>query len=205
MKLSTLFENSINIDYTRVENTADYAIEHIGSTLYIYFEASSGINDWKNNLDFPARAYKRMGKTAWFAHSGFLSVWKILEAYISPYIFNPNINNIVTVGYSHGAAIAVLCHEYIWYHRPDLRDSFEGYGFGCPRVIWGELYKKTRQRWERFTVIRNIDDIVTHMPPSALGFSHIGRLLEIGESGKYSPTDAHRAENILAELRALEN
>jgi len=56
------------------------------------------------------------------------------------------------------------------------------------------------RRWERFTVIRNLDDLVTHMPPAVLGFSHVGELLEIGEKGRYSRVDAHRPENILAEL-----
>jgi hypothetical protein len=56
-------------------------------------------------------------------------------------------------------------------------------------------------RWERFTVIRNIDDIVTHLPPRALGYTHVGHVLEIGEKGTYSRVDAHRPENILAELK----
>ncbi len=205
MRMSTLFYRCVNIPYIHVENDADYATERIGATLYIYFEASNGINDWKNNLDFPARAYKRAGDTTWFAHSGFLSVWKVLEGYIAQHVSNPSTKKIVTVGYSHGAAIALLCHEYIWDTRPDLRDLIEGYGFGCPRVFWGYPSVELEQRWEHFTVIRNIDDIVTHMPPTALGFSHVGKLLEIGERDKYSAQDAHRAENILTELHNFES
>ena len=106
--------------------------------------------------------------------------------------------------YSHGAALAVLCHEYVWYNRPDLRDLICGYGFGCPRVFWGFRTKKRMQRWERFTVIRNVDDIVTHVPPAIWGYSHVGSMIKIGEKGKYSPVDAHRPENIMAELRQRE-
>ena len=113
---------------------------------------------------------------------------------------NENVRKIVTVGYSHGAALAVLCHEYIWFHRPDLRADAEGYGFGCPRVIWGALTVDLQARWEGFTVVRNLDDLVTHMPPVFLGYRHVGGLLEIGKIGKYSAIDAHRAENILSEL-----
>ncbi len=205
MKLRALFERCLYIPYTHVENAADYATEHLGNTLYIYFEASNGIEDWKNNLSFPARPYRRMGRTAWFAHRGFLKVWKTLEEYIAPMIADPTLKRIVTVGYSHGAALAVLCHEYIWYHRPDLKNSIEGYGFGCPRVVWGCASKAKAQRWERFTVIRNINDVVTHLPPSWLGFSHVGMLLEIGERGKYTMIDAHRPENILTELEHREH
>ena len=60
------------------------------------------------------------------------------------------------------------------------------------------------QRWERFTVIRNVDDIVTHVPPAIWGYSHVGSMIKIGEKGKYSPVDAHRPENIMAELRQRE-
>ena len=55
-------------------------------------------------------------------------------------------------------------------------------------------------RWHDFYVIRNIDDAVTHLPPSLLGFRHVGNMIEIGEAGKYSSIDAHRAENYLYEL-----
>ena len=89
-------------------------------------------------------------------------------------------------------------------NRPDLRDTVAGYGFGAPRVIFGALPPQVAKRWEGFTVIRNIDDIVTHLPPASLGYRHVGELLEIGEKGKYSPTDAHRAENILAELKKID-
>lgn len=204
MKLSTLFERCVNKAYTQVENEADYALERIGSTLYIFFECSDGATDWKNNFDFPAKPYKRMGTTIWFAHRGFLKVWKTIEDYIADSIKDESVKKIVIVGYSHGAAIAALCHEYVWYNRPDLRDTLEGYGFGCPRVFWGFRTKKLRQRWERFKVIRNINDIVTHVPPAIFGFSHIGKMIEIGERGKYNMIDAHRPENILAELHNYE-
>ncbi len=204
MKLSSLFYECTHIPYTRVENDADYALRRNGSTLYIYFESSNGRTDWKNNLDFPVKPYQQMGGGVWFAHRGFLKVWKSIEPYIAPDIADKTVKKIIITGYSHGAAIAVLCHEYVWFHRPDLRRTTEGYGFGCPRVIWGIRPPNVRKRWARFTVIRNLNDIVTHVPPALLGFSRVGTLLEIGTRGKYSAVDAHRPENILAELRIYE-
>ncbi|MBQ8658695.1 MAG: hypothetical protein IJ506_06125, partial [Clostridia bacterium] len=53
-------------------------------------------------------------------------------------------------------------------------------------------------------LVRNIDDIVTHLPPAVLGYSHVGKLLEIGKKGKYTAVEAHLSENILAELKAYE-
>lgn len=203
MTLSQLFYRCTHRAYIHVENGGDYATERQGSTLYIYLECSDGMEDWKNNLDFPAKAYCRMGRAVWFAHRGFLKVWKTLEGYLEREIMDSAVQKIVTVGYSHGAALAVLCHEYIWYHRPDLRNVIRGYGFGCPRVIWGFRGSGLRERWERFLVVRNIDDLVTHVPPAILGYFHVGELLCIGEKGKYSPIDAHRPENIQAELCSL--
>ena len=198
--LTKLFNRCLNIKYKEVENAGSYATETVGTSLYIYLESSNGVVDWKNNFDFPARPYSDFSGSPWYAHRGFTRVFKSILPYLKNDILNTENERIVTVGYSHGAAIAVLVHEYIWYNRPDIRDSIDGYGFGCPRVIWGVPSAQKLLRWERFTVIRNIDDIVTHLPPIFTGYFHVGRMISIGERGKYSSVDAHRAENILAEL-----
>ena len=187
--------------YINVENGASFAAERLGNRLQLYFEASHGTADWENNLNFPAKPYKRMEDRVWFAHRGFLRVWKSAEEHLAPMINDPAVGEIVIAGYSHGAALAVLCHEYAWFHRPGLRHRLTGYGFGCPRVIWGIPPK---ERWAGFTVVRNIDDVVTHLPPAALGYTHVGHMLEIGETSRYSATDAHRPENILTELKKYE-
>lgn len=204
MRMSELFYRCVHVAYTHVENDGDFAIERYGGTLYVYLQCSDGKEDWKNNLDFPVAPYRRMGRTVWFAHRGFLRVWKSVEPYLARLILDPGVRRIVTVGYSHGAALAVLCHEYVYFHRPDLRTTMEGYGFGCPRVIWGPRPRTLTERWRRFTVIRNLDDLVTHLPPALFGYFHVGTRLEIGKHGRYSPIDAHRSENILTELRHAE-
>ncbi len=202
--LYELLWECLNISYETVGISANYATRTDGDTLYIFFEASNGKNDWKINLDFPAKPYKRMGMATWFAHSGFLKTWKEIEPFLIGAITNKSVKNIVITGYSHGAAITVLCHEYVWFNRPDLREHIWGYGFGAPRVFWGVRTEALMRRWERFTVIRNIDDAVTHVPPAAFGYSHVGKILAIGKKSKYSAVDAHRATNILAELRVYE-
>lgn len=191
MKLFTLFEKCITLPYIDVEAQASFAVEQAGSLLCLYFEPSHGAVDWKNNLDFPARAYG-----TWFAHRGFVRVWCAAEKHLAPQILDPKVRQVRIAGYSHGAALAVLCHEYIRFHRPEVR--VESWGFGCPRVVWGI---PPRGRWEGFTVVRNRDDLVTHLPPAAMGYRHVGKMLEIGERGRYSAIDAHRPENYLRELK----
>lgn len=196
MTLESLFRRCISIEYTNIEGEGSYAYETIYDVLYIYFEKSNGSLDWKNNLDFPARAYAGCDC---FAHRGFLRVWKSLLPYIDNILAKEHFNKVIIVGYSHGGALAVLCHEYIWFNYPHLQNSLTGYGFGAPRVIWGILGNK-RHRWDTFTVIRNVNDLVTHLPPVLLGYRHVGTLLKIGSKGKYSMIDAHREESILREL-----
>ena len=204
MRLYQLFYECVNIPYLAAGCCANYAVRRECGTLYIFLEKSVGAVDWKSNFDFPAAAYKRAGKTAWFAHRGFLAVWKEIEPMLAAAILDESVTKIVIVGYSQGAAVAVLCHEYVWFNRPDLRETLEGYGFGCPRVFWGIRRAELMRRWEKFTVVRNIDDIVTHVPPFLLGYSHVGKMLKIGRRGKYSAVDAHRDENILRELEEME-
>ena len=204
-QLLDLFLKCVQIPYLNVGEDINYAFLRKEDVLYLFFEASNGVTDWKRNFDFPAKPYKRMGKTLWFAHSGFVNAWKKLEPHLAPLIHDRRIHQIVATGYSHGAAIAVLCHEYIWYARADLRTRLKSYGFGCPRVLWGLLPPSVAKRWSSFSVIRNLDDLVTHLPPACFGYRHVGTVIEIGARGTYSMIDAHRPENIAAELFAYQN
>ncbi len=201
-KLWHLFAECLSARYRRVENGADFAIRRVNNDVTIFFEHSDGALDWKNNFSFASRPYRDMGE-GWRCHRGFLSVFRAAEPYLAPVITDETVKKITVVGYSHGAALALLCHEYIWFHRPDLRDSLEGYGFGCPRVFYGRMTPTLQARWERFFIIRNIDDIVTHLPPRLFGYRHVKAPLLIGERGRYSQVDAHRAESYLQELRLL--
>ena len=79
MKLYELFKRCLYIPYFQTGKSANYTTEIKEGKLYLYFEKSDGENDWKINFDFPAVPYRRMGKTVWFAHRGFLKVWKEIE------------------------------------------------------------------------------------------------------------------------------
>ena len=221
--LYKLFRTCLDVKYTTVEDGASFAM--FGERgldgedkLYIFFEKSNGLEDWINNLDFSVRegnsarkhvdgyapavaAYKDMS-TRWYCHGGFLRVWKSIIPYIEDVVADEKFGSATVVGYSHGAALALLCHEYMWFNRPDMRGRIFGYGFGCPRVIYGNV-GRARERWQNFYVVRNIDDLVTHLPPRIMGYRQVGKLINIGRSGRYSPIDAHREENYISELEAL--
>lgn len=201
---SELFSRCLEKSYVHVGNGGDYATERRQGTLYVYLQASEGAVDWKNNLDFPAVPYRTEESGRWYAHRGFLRVWKSIEQEIAPILADRSIESIVTVGYSHGAALAVLCHEYVFVHREDLREQIQGHAFASPRVYWGFHTKAYHTHWERFFVYRNLDDLVTHLPPALFGYSHVGHMIILGKRGRYSPIDAHRPQNVLRELIAWE-
>lgn len=185
-KLYDLFLRCNNAKYIHTDNDGDYCVERDNDILYIFFQPSASKIDWKNNFDFPAIPYKHMG-VKWKCHRGFLRVWKSIEPYLAPYISDMTVSKIYIVGYSMGAALASLCHEYVWYNRPDLREnSLEGFGYGCPRVFWGHMNKQLKQRWKHFHPIRNCNDLITHLPPRIFGYKHVNKVFTL--SGKKNKT-----------------
>lgn len=200
MNIKELYEKILRAKYTHLEETASFMYERENDTLYIYFEWSNGKTDWKNNFDFPAKPYRDM-KNKWFAHRGFLKVWKVIEPHLEAVICDRSVKHILIGGYSHGAAIALLCHEYCKFNRPDI--LIEGYGYGCPRVVWGFLRKAVKQRFEGFTVVRNGCDLVTHVPPVFFGYRHAGEMLKIGQGKGYKPIQSHYPELYSKELELL--
>lgn len=200
--ITKTFKEILDAEYTHLEEeTASFYYKTERDILTIFFEWSNGKTDWKNNFDFPAKPYRDMCDK-WYCHRGFLKVWKAIESHLKETIMNPEIKQIVIAGYSHGGAIAQLCHEYCKFNRADC--SITGGGYGAPRVVWGFLNRRVKKRFDGFVLIRNKGDIVTHLPPVILGYRNIGTLLTIGGSVRYNPIAAHRPENYIKELEILE-
>ena len=184
------------------ETSGDYSVEEEvnsttgAKTLYLLFQESQGTEDNINNIDFPSVSYSDTD-FPWKCHRGFLRVWKSIEPHISSYVNNVQYTAIKVIGYSHGAAIATLAHEYCWFHRPDLRDGDKlvGYGFGCPRCYYSGYHpipSTLSERWANFYAIRNCNDIVTHLPFSFMGYRHVSNIVQIGstidwDNVEYSP------------------
>lgn len=201
-KLSRLFDLIAAADYSETEEAGSYAVRREGRRLTILFEGSNGREDWKHNFNFPAKPYHEM-RDIWFVHRGFLKVFRSIEPRLAPLIGDGKVREIVIAGYSHGAALALLCHEYALFHRPDLAGAIKGYGFGCPRVVWLRPNRRVRARFKDFTVIRNGCDLVTRLPPALFGFRHVGKLLRLCGGG--GPIRAHDPERYRSGLERLES
>ncbi len=199
--LYSLFCRTLQGSYIELaEEKASYRAERRGDVLYLFFEKSNGAADWRNNLDFPAKPYRET-EERWYVHRGFLRVFKAIEPQIAPMICDKKLRRIVLSGYSHGAALALLCHEYCVFHRPDLARQIFGFGFGCPRVVFGKCGKKLAARFENFSVIRCGKDLVTHLPPALFGYRHVGRMIKVGKGLRRGPVAAHRPESYLSALK----
>ena len=179
MELFEKFNVCQKAKYIHTDNDGSFAIQKSGNKLTLLFEWSNGKTDWLNNFDFPAKPYRHM-ENLWFCHRGFLRVWKAIEPHLKDYIFDMTVNEIDIIGYSHGGAIAQLCFEYVKFNRPDIEVT--GCGFGAPRVLWGFAKKSVKERFKGFYVVRNGNDLITHLPPVLFGFNHVCEVMKIGES-----------------------
>ncbi len=192
-ELYNLFSRCLTAEYVTVSNGADIAFQREGDGLYIFFEKSDGLEDWINNLSFCVQPYGEM-EHPWRCHGGFLRVFKSTREAINEALSNKKIRSVTLVGYSHGAALALLAQEYIWFNYPNLRKSLRGFGFGCPRVLYGRIPRQVIARWSTFTRVSHRCDLITHLPPAIFGFHHAGRCLRIGKP-MLSGIDAHRPES----------
>lgn len=204
MHLLYNFQRCLNATYTHTEESGDYAISVNGKKVYLMFQHSSGCADWKNNLDFPAKPYHNMNGI-WFCHRGFLRVWKamkdIIENEVEAIIAKKTyVKEIICIGYSHGAALSLFATEDMFFKYGD-KIKVSGYGYGCPRVVFGILPRSVKERFVNFNVIRNIPDLVTHLPPALLLYHHVGNMIEIGERGKYTPIQAHTSQAYIDSLK----
>lgn len=207
--MKDLFTRCLRASYKNTAHSGNYSIEVDGDTIYLLFQWSKGFWDWFHNFLFPAKPYKRM-IDIWFCHRGFLKVWKAMrdevEAEVKKILLENQtyhaipIKNIVCVGYSHGGALSLFATEDMEYLYGDSL-NVTGYGFGAPRVVWGFLPKAVKNRLQRFKVVRNIPDIVTHVPPCLFGFRHVHSVVKVGAKGKYSPIKAHYASAYINELK----
>lgn len=201
-ELYNLFDRCLTAEYVTEQNGADIAFQREGDNLYILFEKSDGLRDWINNLSFCVQPYGEM-EHPWRCHGGFLRVFKSTRDTVTEALNDKNIRSVTLVGYSHGAALALLAHEYIWFNYPQLREGLRGFGFGCPRVLYGKVPKCVLMRWSTFTRVAHRCDTVTHLPPALLGFRHAGHGIRIGIP-MLSGIDAHRPENYQKALSRTE-
>ena len=118
---------------------------------------------------------------------------------LSDLLLSRTVRALNLAGYSHGGALATLFHAYVYEKRPDLREALQTVTYGAPRV-YRRPPRNALAVFDRLLRVENGGDIVTHLPPSAFGFSHVGRALSIGEKTAKLSFGAHASESYLRAL-----
>ena len=201
----SLFLRCLDADYIHTPEGGDYALQLDKNCLYLLFEWSDGREDWHHNLTFSAKKVNPDApkEQQWRAHRGFLKVWNAMKSdvldKIADITVDHPIRSLTCVGYSHGAALALLATQELS-RKFGQQIPVEGYGFGSPRVIWGGLPRSVGDHLKNFHTLRNRPDLVTHLPPAILGFRHIN-LQVWGEKGKYGPIEAHTSQAYIQTLK----
>ena len=170
VNLLELFETCLNIEYEVVGSQVEYAFAEKKNKLYIYFQCSNELEDWRKNFDFCKKAYGLFK-----VHRGFFTAYYEVRNIILDKAYSKNYKEIIVVGYSHGAAIATICHQDICYHFPNV--EVHTYAFEAPRSL--KVPKKLRYFWDGLTRIINGTDLVTHVPPKIFGFNDLGNAYKI--------------------------
>jgi len=179
--LLELYEKTLKGPWKQTGDGTHYKLigdEHI---LCLCFQKSEK-EDWKYNLRFWTKPYKNL-LTSWYAHSGFVTAWKLAKDQIITDV-NANLGNrkLIIMGYSHGASLSVLAHEYFWFYNMNPLT----FCFAPARVIWMP-FGSIKKRFKNLYVIKNRGDIVTHLAPNLFGYFHVGKKKVYGKSLFISP------------------
>ena len=145
--------------------------------LYIAFKGSTSDMDWKQNLSFWIRPYKRMPVT-WFAHSGFVTKWRSVEEEVLQLVTKFPDLPVKVYGFSQGGAVATLAHEAIRFHFPNK--LILTLTWGAPRSVWFWNYWKIKDRFKGVFNKQKRQDIVPKLPPWWFGYLHVNRVKKIG-------------------------
>jgi len=140
--------------------TTGYDVQYKLIDKTLYFQCSNGKNDWRANFDAAVVPYKDM-KDEFLVHRGFLRSWQSVRDEIAALDFN------TIVGYSQGAAFALLAHEDCAFKKGYQPVTIV---FGCPRVFL-HMSKEVKSRFSSVVRHTSKGDIVTMVPP---GFQHVG-------------------------------
>jgi predicted lipase len=140
--------------------------------LVFCFAGSNDIKDWVSNFKFlPLEE----GRTI---HDGFYDSWVKFKDEVTQIVLKNKLP-ILCVGHSRGAALATLCARHI---AKNLKIPCKLVVYGSPNI--GN--RKYRDEFELLpidaTKVVNGYDIVTHIPPTELGFYGVGKTINIKQN-----------------------
>lgn len=159
-------KNGLDVDW-KIE------VDKVEKKIRLLFQGSVSKTDWRINLQFPVKPYKRQTIT-WFGCKGWVKAYKSCNDIIMDAIsktINEYPKYIIEVsGHSLGGVMTIYAAEDINYRfgiKPEVIT------FGCPKCVFGSKTKKYIYNcFSSIIQYRNINDFVTYNPP-LIGYKHI--------------------------------
>ncbi len=161
-----------------------------GHRLIVAFRGTQTPADWLKDFDFiPAPYMPIPGRGT--VHQGFQLVYYAVRDNILNYLAAtaPGVTELLVVGHSLGAALAVLA-------IPDLLAQLPGdvapilYNFAGPRAGHRDFETFFDGRINVAWRVVNVWDVVPHVPPLLAGYVHVGQQLTI-DSGFHADIAAN--------------
>jgi hypothetical protein len=156
----------------------DMKYRRIGDKLLVDFSPTDNtVESWLLNFMAWKKPYKRMARK-WYVHRGFLKRWDDHKEEFASF-FDEGVKEVHISGYSQGGAVAVLAHEWVGFHYPQL--TCYTTCKGAPRCISCFGLSKIKDRFAGVTRFEHRGDIVCHLPPSFFGYRHVGERVRVGK------------------------
>lgn len=178
MEIVDLFKRCLVGVWTTAGDDVQFKIERLNGVARLYFQCTSSKNDWIDNFTFFIKPYRDM-PVKWYAHKGFIDKYKSARDAILEAIRDDK--QIIVSGYSQGAALGLLSYEDILFTYPYKIVSAKL--FACPRVVSWWSDKAIYRRFSNVNIYNHKRDIVGHVPPIAMGYTHVGNVNLIGKCG----------------------
>lgn len=151
--------------------------------ILVAFSGSECFNDWWTNITFVSETGPFPGTKV---HKGFQDALVPTLVVIASNVQKFNLRGekeIWLTGHSLGGALASLLAAML------LADDFEVaalYTYGAPRVGDTRFEKIFNEKFQAAYRVVNQDDVVPHLPPEFLGFSHNGSRILFDRDGRRS-------------------
>lgn len=143
-------------------------------TVYLIFQETRSSFDWKINLLFPAKVYKK-----YWIHKGYIKAWKSAKDLMNEFIEKWIETNYTPVicGWSYGGAMSVLAAEEFHY-LTGVKATIITYG--APKILYFRTTLKMFQDKGNYLQYVRKNDIVTWCIP--FPFVHHVRKIKCAES-----------------------
>jgi triacylglycerol lipase len=140
--------------------------------------------NWVSDFDVGLNVGARLKLTPGPLHRGFDKAFDAVSAQITEALAERGADPLLITGHSMGAALAVIAADHCLSEKKVRATAV--YAFGMPRVGDEDFAARYNDTLGATTYrLVHGDDIVATVPPSRLGFRHVGRLIRCARGSRF--------------------